>query len=39
LLCPDQTSRFVTESLQTIPGVADTFTVIACKAFSEDKSY
>ena len=31
--------RFVTESVQTIPGVADTFTVIAYKAFSEDKSY
>ena len=31
--------RFVTEQLQTVPGVKDTFTVIAYKAFSEDKSY
>ena len=31
--------RFVTEQLQTLPGVKDTFTVIAYKAFSEDKSY
>jgi DNA-binding Lrp family transcriptional regulator len=31
--------RFVTEKLQTLPGVKDTFTVIAYKAFSEDKSY
>jgi len=29
----------VTEKLQTLPGVKDTFTVIAYKAFSEDKSY
>jgi DNA-binding Lrp family transcriptional regulator len=26
--------RFVTESIQTLPGVADTFTIIAFKAFS-----
>jgi DNA-binding Lrp family transcriptional regulator len=31
--------RFVTEQLQTVPGVKDTFTIIAYKAFSEDKSY
>jgi hypothetical protein len=31
--------RFVTENLQTLPGVKDTFTVIAYKAFSEDKSH
>jgi DNA-binding Lrp family transcriptional regulator len=31
--------RFVTEQLQTLPGVKDTFTIIAYKAFSEDKSY
>jgi DNA-binding Lrp family transcriptional regulator len=30
--------RFVTEQLQTLPGVKDTFTVIAYKAFSEDRS-
>jgi DNA-binding Lrp family transcriptional regulator len=31
--------RFVTEKVQTLPGVKDTFTIIAYKAFSEDKSY
>ncbi len=31
--------RFVNEKLQTLPGVKDTFTVIAYKAFSDDKSY
>jgi DNA-binding Lrp family transcriptional regulator len=31
--------RFVTEKLQTLAGVKDTFTIIAYKAFSEDKSY
>jgi DNA-binding Lrp family transcriptional regulator len=31
--------HFVTERLQTLPGVRDTFTVIAYKAFSEDKSF
>ena len=31
--------RFVTEKLQTLPGVKDTFTVIAYNAFSEDKSH
>ena len=30
--------RFVTERLQTLPGVKDTFTIIAFKAFSEDTS-
>jgi DNA-binding Lrp family transcriptional regulator len=30
--------HFVTERLQTLPGVKDTFTLIAYKAFSEDKS-
>ena len=30
--------RFVTEKLQTLAGVKDTFTIIAYKAFSEDKS-
>jgi DNA-binding Lrp family transcriptional regulator len=28
--------RFVTERVQTLPGVKDTFTIIAFKAFSED---
>ena len=27
--------RFVTDRLQTLPGVKDTFTIIAFKAFSE----
>jgi DNA-binding Lrp family transcriptional regulator len=27
--------RFVTERVQTLPGVKDTFTIIAFKAFSE----
>ena len=26
--------HFVTESVQTLPGVADTFTIVAYKAFS-----
>ena len=30
--------HFVTEQLQTLPGVKDTFTTIAFKAFSEDTS-
>ena len=30
--------HFVTERLQTLPGVKDTFTIIAFKAFSEDTS-
>jgi DNA-binding Lrp family transcriptional regulator len=30
--------RFVTERLQTLPGVKDTFTIIAFKAFSPDSS-
>ena len=30
--------RFVTERLQTLPRVKDTFTIIAFKAFSEDTS-
>lgn len=30
--------HFVTERLQTLPGIKDTFTVIAYKAFSVDKS-
>jgi DNA-binding Lrp family transcriptional regulator len=30
--------RFVTDRLQTLPGVKDTFTIIAFKAFSEDRS-
>jgi DNA-binding Lrp family transcriptional regulator len=30
--------HFVTERLQTLPGVKDTFTIIAFKAFSEDSS-
>jgi DNA-binding Lrp family transcriptional regulator len=30
--------RFVTERLETLPGVKDTFTIIAFKAFSEDIS-
>ena len=37
---PDESDigRFVTERLQTLAGVKDTFTVIAYKAFSEDQS-
>lgn len=31
--------HFVTEKLQTLPGIKDTFTIIAYKAFSEDKTY
>ena len=30
--------HFVTERLQTVPGVKDTFTIIAFKAFSPDAS-
>jgi DNA-binding Lrp family transcriptional regulator len=30
--------HFVTERLQTLPGVKGTFTIIAFKAFSEDAS-
>jgi DNA-binding Lrp family transcriptional regulator len=30
--------HFVTEQVQTLPGVRDTFTIIAFKAFSEDSS-
>jgi DNA-binding Lrp family transcriptional regulator len=32
------TGHFVTERLQTLPGVKDTFTIITFKAFSEDSS-
>lgn len=32
------TGHFVTERLQRLPGVKDTFTIIAFKAFSPDKS-
>ena len=32
------TGLFVTERLQTLAGVKDTFTIIAYKAFSDDKS-
>jgi DNA-binding Lrp family transcriptional regulator len=37
---PDETDigRFVTEQVQTLAGVKDTFTIIAFKAFSEDSS-
>jgi DNA-binding Lrp family transcriptional regulator len=37
---PDEADigRFVTERVQTLPGVKDTFTIIAFKAFSEDSS-
>ncbi len=31
--------HFVVEKLQTLPHVKDTFTIMAYKAFSEDKSY
>ncbi len=31
--------HFVTEKLQTLAGIKDTFTIIAYKAFSEDKTY
>ena len=30
--------HFVTERLQTLPGVKDTFTIITFKAFFEDTS-
>ena len=30
--------HFVTERLQNVPGIKDTFTLIAFKAFSEDTS-
>jgi len=30
--------HFVVEKLQTLPGVKDTFTISAYKAFSEDKT-
>jgi DNA-binding Lrp family transcriptional regulator len=30
--------HFVTERLQTLPGVKDTFTIIAFKAFSADRT-
>ena len=37
---PDSTDigHFVTEQVQTLPGVKDTFTIIAFKAFSPDTS-
>ena len=37
---PDATDigHFVTERLQTLPGIKDTFTIIAFKAFSPDTS-
>ena len=37
---PDETDigHFVTERVQMLPGVKDTFTIIAFKAFSEDSS-
>jgi DNA-binding Lrp family transcriptional regulator len=37
---PDETDigRFVTERVQTLAGVKDTFSIIAFKAFSEDSS-
>ena len=31
--------HFVTERVQVLPGIKDTFTIMAYKAFSEDKSY
>jgi DNA-binding Lrp family transcriptional regulator len=30
--------HFVVEKLQTLPGIKDTFTIMAYKAFSDDKS-
>jgi hypothetical protein len=30
--------HFVVEKLQTLPGIKDTFTIMAYKAFSEDQS-
>lgn len=35
---PADIGHFVTERLQTLPDVKDTFTIIAFKAFSEDRS-
>jgi len=35
---PTDIGRFVTERLQILPGVKDTFTIIAYKAFSPDAS-
>jgi DNA-binding Lrp family transcriptional regulator len=31
--------HFVVEKLQTLAGIKDTFTIMAFKAFSEDKSF
>lgn len=31
--------HFVTESIQTLPDIKDTFTVVAYKAFSADGSF
>jgi DNA-binding Lrp family transcriptional regulator len=30
--------RFVTEQIQALPGIKDTFTIVAYKAFTEDRS-
>ncbi len=40
LYLPEATDigHFVTEHVQTLPGIKDTFTIIAFKAFSEDSS-
>jgi DNA-binding Lrp family transcriptional regulator len=37
---PDEmdTGHFVVEKIQTMPGVKDSFTIMAYKAFTEDKS-
>jgi DNA-binding Lrp family transcriptional regulator len=31
--------HFVTETIQTLPGIRDTFTIVAYKAFSSDGSF
>ena len=31
--------HFVVDRLQTLPGIKDTFTIMAYKAFSEDQSF
>jgi hypothetical protein len=40
LYLPEATDigHFVTEDVQTLPGIKDTFTIIAFEAFSEDSS-
>jgi DNA-binding Lrp family transcriptional regulator len=34
----DDIGHFVTEKIQSLPGIKDTFTIVAYKAFSEDRT-